>query len=112
MAGSNEVNANESKGSDLCCKDSIFTFDFEGFGPLCFLSLAYFSPTTCSGDRTAHFNRDLNEFLDRKVPANAVPVDGVYSFDVVDRATSLINRVYLAAGDTDAPGGSPSSRSP
>lgn len=48
------------------------------------------------------FNRDLNEFLDRKVPANAVPVDGVYSFDVVDRATSLLNRVYLAAGDGDA----------
>lgn len=41
------------------------------------------------------FNRDLNEFLDRKVTANAVPVDGVYSFDVVDRATSLLNRVYL-----------------
>ncbi|XP_073066139.1 gibberellin receptor GID1A-like isoform X2 [Primulina eburnea] len=28
------------------------------------------------------FNRELNEFLDRKVPANANPVDGVYCFDV------------------------------
>lgn len=49
------------------------------------------------------FNRDLNEYLDRKVPANANPVDGVYSFDIViDRATSLLNRVYLAARDNDA----------
>lgn len=47
------------------------------------------------------FNRDLNEFLDRKVTANTVPVDGVYSFDVVDRATSLLNRVYLAARDNE-----------
>ncbi|KAK9057275.1 hypothetical protein SSX86_022110 [Deinandra increscens subsp. villosa] len=41
--------------------------------------------------------RDLAEFLDRKVVANTVPVDGVYSFDVVDRATSLLNRVYRTA---------------
>ncbi|XP_058738059.1 gibberellin receptor GID1B-like [Vicia villosa] len=41
------------------------------------------------------FNRDLAEFLDRKVPANAVPVDGVFSFDHVDRNTGLFNRVYL-----------------
>ncbi|XP_073271880.1 gibberellin receptor GID1B-like, partial [Primulina huaijiensis] len=44
----------------------------------------------------------LNEFLDRKVPANAVPVDGVYSFDVIDRATSLLNRVYLPAGENES----------
>ncbi|XP_051142021.1 gibberellin receptor GID1B-like isoform X2 [Andrographis paniculata] len=43
------------------------------------------------------FNRDLSEFLDRKVTANANPVDGVYTFDVVDRETSLLNRVYMAS---------------
>ncbi|KAK4408021.1 Gibberellin receptor GID1B [Sesamum angolense] len=47
------------------------------------------------------FNRELNEFLDRKVTANANPVDGVYSFDVVDRATSLLNRVYLTAHENE-----------
>ncbi|KAL1350594.1 hypothetical protein HN51_014628 [Arachis hypogaea] len=41
------------------------------------------------------FNRDLAEFLDRKVPANASPVDGVFSFDVVvERETSLLSRIY------------------
>ncbi|WJX19454.1 Gibberellin receptor gid1c [Trifolium repens] len=41
------------------------------------------------------FNRDLAEFLDRKVPANANPVDGVFSFDViVDRETNLLTRIY------------------
>nr|URM60562.1 gibberellin receptor GID1 GID1 [Gymnema sylvestre] len=41
------------------------------------------------------FNRHLAEFLDRKVPANAYPVDGVYSFDVIiDRDISLLSRIY------------------
>lgn len=41
------------------------------------------------------FNRHLAEFLDRKVPANANPVDGVFSFDViVDRGTNLLCRIY------------------
>ena len=41
------------------------------------------------------FNRDLAEFLDRKVPANAAPVDGVISYDVIiDRSTNLLSRVY------------------
>lgn len=49
------------------------------------------------------FNRHLAEFLDRKVPPNAVPVDGVYSFDVIiDRTTSLLTRVYRPA-PTSAP---------
>lgn len=44
------------------------------------------------------FNRDLAEFLDRKVPANASPVDGVISFDVIiDRSTNLLSRVYRPA---------------
>lgn len=41
------------------------------------------------------FNRHLAEFLDRKVPPNALPVEGVYSFDVIiDRETSLLSRIY------------------
>lgn len=44
------------------------------------------------------FNRHLAEFLDRKVPANAKPVDGVFSFDVVlDRITGLYIRIYRQA---------------
>lgn len=48
------------------------------------------------------FDRALNEYLDRKVPANAVPEDGVYSFDVLDKSANLLNRIYLTAAD-DAP---------
>ncbi|KAK9291712.1 hypothetical protein L1049_019661 [Liquidambar formosana] len=41
------------------------------------------------------FNRHLAEFLDRKVLANANPVDGVFSFDVIiDRGTSVYSRIY------------------
>ncbi|XWS58260.1 hypothetical protein CRYUN_Cryun08bG0018600 [Craigia yunnanensis] len=44
------------------------------------------------------FNRHLAEFLDRKVPANANPVDRVFSFDVIiDRGTSLLSRIYRPA---------------
>lgn len=40
------------------------------------------------------FNCELKEFLDRKVALNTIQMDGVYSFDVVDSATSLLNRIY------------------
>ncbi|KAI8012637.1 Gibberellin receptor GID1B [Camellia lanceoleosa] len=43
------------------------------------------------------FNRDLAEFLDRKVQANTIPVDGVYFFDMVDRSISLLNQVHRPA---------------
>ncbi|GKC39428.1 gibberellin receptor GID1C-like protein [Tanacetum coccineum] len=44
------------------------------------------------------FNRHLAEFLDRKVPANVNPVDGVFSFDtVIDRSINLWSRVYRPA---------------
>ncbi|KAL1226307.1 Gibberellin receptor GID1B [Cardamine amara subsp. amara] len=43
------------------------------------------------------FNRHLAEFLDRKVPANIFPVDGVFSFDHADTSTGLLNRVYQPA---------------
>ncbi|MBA0584687.1 hypothetical protein Gorai_015487, partial [Gossypium raimondii] len=40
----------------------------------------------------------MAEFLDRKVPANLNPVDGVFSFDVlIDRATGLLCRIYRPA---------------
>ncbi|XP_010244605.1 PREDICTED: gibberellin receptor GID1C-like [Nelumbo nucifera] len=49
------------------------------------------------------FNRHLAEFLDRKVTANTTPVDGVFSFDViVDRATSLLSRIYRPAPADEA----------
>ncbi|XP_073040703.1 gibberellin receptor GID1B-like [Primulina eburnea] len=87
MAGSNEVNANESQRV-VPLNTWILISNFK---------LAYNMLRRPDGT----FNRDLNEFLDRKVPANAIPVDGVYSFDVIDRATSLLNRVYLPAGENE-----------
>nr|GMD72975.1 gibberellin receptor GID1B-like [Ipomoea batatas] len=48
------------------------------------------------------FNRNLAEFLDRKVGPNTVPDDGVYSFDVLDRATNIVNRIYKSAPDNEA----------
>ncbi|GLT95029.1 hypothetical protein SLE2022_127350 [Rubroshorea leprosula] len=44
------------------------------------------------------FNRHLAEYLDRKVPANANPVDGVFSFDIIiDCNTGLLSRIYRPA---------------
>ncbi|KAL6516052.1 Gibberellin receptor gid1b [Orobanche gracilis] len=88
MAGSNEVNINESKRV-VPLNTWILISNFK---------LAYNMLRRPDGT----FNRDLNEFLDRKVPANTIPVDGVYSFDVVDRATSLLNRVYMPARENEA----------
>lgn len=48
------------------------------------------------------FNRELAEFLDRKVPANAFAVDGVFSFDHVDRNNGLFNRVYMPASENES----------
>ncbi|CAN1167860.1 Gibberellin receptor GID1C [Linum perenne] len=50
------------------------------------------------------FNRHLAEFLDRKVAANANPVDGVFSFDViVDRGTNLLCRIYRPSNGEEHP---------
>ncbi|KOM51481.1 hypothetical protein LR48_Vigan09g014000 [Vigna angularis] len=50
------------------------------------------------------FNRDLAEFLDQKVPANANPMDEVFSFDViVDRETNLLTRIYRPAEGEERP---------
>ncbi|KAG6476918.1 hypothetical protein ZIOFF_066166 [Zingiber officinale] len=44
------------------------------------------------------FDRHLAEFLDRKVPANASPVNGVVSFDIlINRASNLLARIYRPA---------------
>ncbi|XP_075494247.1 gibberellin receptor GID1B-like [Primulina tabacum] len=88
MAGGNEVNANESQRV-VPLNTWILISNFK---------LAYNMLRRPDGT----FNRDLNEFLDRKVPANAIPVDGVFSFDVIDRATTLLNRVYLPAGENES----------
>ncbi|KAJ4968656.1 hypothetical protein NE237_015357 [Protea cynaroides] len=81
MAGGNEVNLNEAK-TVVPLNTWILISNFK---------LAYNLLRRPDGT----FNRHLAEFLDRKVPANAIPVDGVFSFDVViDKATSLVSRVY------------------
>lgn len=84
MAGNNEVNVNESKRV-VPLNTWILISNFK---------LAYNLLRRPDGT----FNRHLAEFLDRKVPANANPVNGVLSFDViVDRRTSLLCRIYRPA---------------
>ncbi|KAK9068989.1 hypothetical protein SSX86_013105 [Deinandra increscens subsp. villosa] len=83
MAGSNEINANEAK-KVVPLHTWILISNFK---------LAYNMLRRPDGT----FNRELAEFLDRKVSANAVPVDGVFSFDVVNRSTGLLNRIYRTA---------------
>ncbi|XP_031255419.1 gibberellin receptor GID1C-like isoform X1 [Pistacia vera] len=84
MAASNEVNLNDSKmGVPLHTWVLISNF-----------KLAYNLLRRPDGT----FNRHLAEFLDRKVPANANAVDGVFSFDaIIDRETSLLCRIYRPA---------------
>lgn len=88
MAGSDEINASESK-KVVPLNTWILISNFK---------LAYNMLRRPDGT----FNRDLAEFLERKVAANTIPVDGVYSFDVVDRATSLLNRVYRPAPEKES----------
>ncbi|XP_059660551.1 gibberellin receptor GID1B-like [Cornus florida] len=88
MAGSNEINVNESKRV-VPLNTWILISNFK---------LAYNMLRRSDGT----FNRDLAEFLERKVPANTNPVDGVYSFDVVDRETGLLNRIYRSAPENEA----------
>jgi gibberellin receptor GID1 len=83
MAGSNQVNLNESK-SVVPLNTWVLISNFK---------LAYNLLRRADGT----FNRELAEFLDRKVPANTIPVDGVFSFDHVDRTTGLFSRVYQPA---------------
>ncbi|KAF5455112.1 hypothetical protein F2P56_024723 [Juglans regia] len=88
MAGSNEVNQNESKRV-VPLNTWVLISNFK---------LAYNLLRRADGT----FNRELAEFLDRKVPANTIPVDGVFSFDHIDRAAGLFNRVYQPAPENEA----------
>lgn len=88
MAGSNEVNLNECKRV-VPLNTWILISNFK---------LAYNLLRRPDGS----FNRELNEFLDRKVPANTIPVDGVFSFDIVDKSTNLLNRVYMPAPEDES----------
>ncbi|KAL8252952.1 hypothetical protein R6Q59_036645 [Mikania micrantha] len=88
MAGSNEINANEAKK----------VVPLHTWILISNLKLSYNMLRRPDGT----FNRELAEYLDRKVVANTTPVDGVYSFDVIDRTTGLLNRVYRhVSAETD-----------
>ncbi|CAL9163463.1 unnamed protein product [Musa hybrid cultivar] len=89
MAGSNEVNANESKMA-VPLNTWVLISNFK---------LAYNMLRRPDGT----FDRHLAEFLDRKVPANATPVNGVISFDVlIGRTSKLLSRIYRPAPSTSA----------
>ncbi|KAL8232830.1 hypothetical protein R6Q57_002608 [Mikania cordata] len=92
MAGSNEINANEAKK----------VVPLHTWILISNLKLSYNMLRRPDGT----FNRQLAEYLDRKVVANTTPVDGVYSFDVIDRTTGLLNRVYrhVSAETDQSPG--------
>ncbi|XP_074576816.1 gibberellin receptor GID1C-like [Curcuma longa] len=89
MAGSNEINANESKMA-VPLNTWVLISNFK---------LAYNMLRRPDGT----FDRHLAEFLDRKVPPNATPVNGVVSFDVlIDRSNNLLARIYRPAPATAA----------
>ncbi|KNA20901.1 hypothetical protein SOVF_048080 [Spinacia oleracea] len=89
MAGSNEINVNECK-KVVPLNTWILISNFK---------LAYNLLRRPDGT----FNRELSEFLDRKVPPNTIPVDGVFSFDIFDKSTNLLNRVYMPATSENGP---------
>ncbi|KAM7476971.1 hypothetical protein LguiB_024214 [Lonicera macranthoides] len=90
MAASNEINLSESK-MVVPLNTWILISNFK---------LAYNLLRRPDGT----FNRHLAEFLDRKVLANANPVDGVFSFDVlIDRPTNLLGRIYRPSDPQGAP---------
>lgn len=87
MAGSNEVNANESK-MVVPLNTWVLISNFK---------VAYNMLRRPDGT----FDRHLAEFLERKVPANASPVNGVISYDLLlDRPTNLLARIYRPASES------------
>ncbi|CAL1395790.1 unnamed protein product [Linum trigynum] len=80
MIGDNEINLNESKVVSLNTRVLISNFKL-GYNLRC-----HPDGGSC--------NRDLGEFLERKLPANSIPVDDIFSFDRLDRSMRLLNRVY------------------
>ncbi|KAI0530693.1 hypothetical protein KFK09_000240 [Dendrobium nobile] len=86
MAGGNEVNVNESR----------MVVPLNTFVLISNFKIAYNMLRRPDGS----FDRHLAEFLDRKVQANASPVNGVVSFDhILDRQTNLLARIYCPAPD-------------
>ncbi|KAF4369668.1 hypothetical protein F8388_018090 [Cannabis sativa] len=105
MAGSNEVNLNESK-SYVSAKlgnvdrNIMMVVPLNTWVLISNFKLAYNLLRRPDGT----FNRHLAEYLDRKVIANAHSVDGVYSFDtIIDRETSLLCRVYRPTNNPEEP---------
>ncbi|XP_008795099.1 gibberellin receptor GID1C-like [Phoenix dactylifera] len=95
MAGSNEVNANECK-MVVPLNTWVLISNFK---------LAYNMLRRPDGT----FDRHLAEFLDRKVPANVFPVNGVISFDLlIDRVTNLLARIYRPSPPTPSDSQRPS----
>lgn len=90
MAGSSEVNLQESK----------LVVPLNTWVLISNFKLAYTLLRRADGT----FDRPLAEFLDRKVLANANPVNGVISFDVlIDRDTGLLSRIYRPSDDETLP---------
>ncbi|GMH10455.1 hypothetical protein Nepgr_012296 [Nepenthes gracilis] len=84
MAGTDEVNFNESQR----------VVPLNTWILISYFKLAYKLLRCPDGT----FDRHLAEFLDRKVPANANPVDGTFSFDIIiDQRTNLLIRIYRSA---------------
>ncbi|GJN14229.1 hypothetical protein PR202_gb01024 [Eleusine coracana subsp. coracana] len=84
MAGSDEVNRNECK-TLVPLHTWVLISNFK---------LAYNMLRRADGT----FDRDLAEFLDRRVEPNARPADGVSSFDhVIDSSIGLAVRIYRPA---------------
>ncbi|XP_062179598.1 gibberellin receptor GID1-like [Phragmites australis] len=86
MAGSDEVNRNECK-TVVPLNTWVLISNFK---------VAYNMLRRPDGT----FDRNLAEFLDRRVPPNARPVEGVSSFDhVIDPSVGLEVRIYRAVAN-------------
>ncbi|KAL6610206.1 hypothetical protein ACP70R_035375 [Stipagrostis hirtigluma subsp. patula] len=91
MAGSDEVNRNECK-TVVPLNTWVLISNFK---------VAYNMLRRPDGT----FDRDLAEFLDRRVPANARPEQGVSSFDhIIDQSIGLEVRIYRAVASNGAEG--------
>lgn len=88
MTGSNEINVNESK-KVVPLNTWVLISNFK---------VSYNMLRRPDGT----IDRHLAEYLDRQVPANTNPVNGVFSFDIVDRSTSLFNRIYRPAPESES----------
>jgi len=92
MAGSDEVNRNECK-TVVPLNTWVLISNFK---------VAYNMLRRPDGT----FDRDLAEYLDRRTPSNARPVEGVSSFDhVIDQSVGLEVRIYRAVDATAGEGG-------